>query len=203
MSFIPITRSIGAVTAPGQFNNPNPGYDGVEMAAIEAISASNRFLGLFASNFYDNVPDPLDVTRVLASASYATWGAITAFANDGGAHVGYVKVTAVGHGLLDGAAILIRQTTHYDGSYTVAYRDADHFDILVAWVSNDAAGCWVAVASKIWDCVVSNFDANNKYRHAVERMLTNGVCLPGNTITSDVTWNADGTIQLTSAERVT
>ena len=73
MSFIPITRSIGAVTAPGQFNNPNPGYDGVEMAAIEAISASNRFLGLFASNFYDNVPDPLDVTRVLASASYVSF----------------------------------------------------------------------------------------------------------------------------------
>ncbi|GAG96922.1 unnamed protein product [marine sediment metagenome] len=67
--------------------------------------------------------------------------AITAFADYSETVVGTVKVTtSVAYGFSSNDTVLIRDTTNYNGSYTVTRIDATNFYITHAWDDDDATG---------------------------------------------------------------
>lgn len=64
-------------------------------------------------------------------------GAITAFAANGAT---LTRVTSAGHNLLDDEIVQITGTTNYNGVYSIQLVNVNQFDILVAFVADDATG---------------------------------------------------------------
>ncbi|MDD5750127.1 MAG: hypothetical protein PHU56_00545 [Candidatus Pacebacteria bacterium] len=81
----------------------------------------------------------------VALGSYALFGnlptskAITAFTDAGG---GNTTVTSESHNLNNGTIVQIYGTTNYNGSYTISGVTADTFNIVKAFVADDATGWW-------------------------------------------------------------
>lgn len=73
-------------------------------------------------------------------------GLITAFADAGG---GSTTVTSNGHGLPNLATVFIEDTTSYNGWYEISNVATNTYDIVEAFVANDATGIYVTDTSPI------------------------------------------------------
>lgn len=82
---------------------------------------------------------PSDYTRMVKLWSSAKAGSITAFANAGG---GEVTVTSAAHGLANGNIVEILGTTSYNGIFTIQDVTTNTFNIVAAFVADDATGTW-------------------------------------------------------------
>jgi len=95
----------------------------------------------------------LDASATTTIAFQGLNGAITAYADAGG---GSTTVTSAGHGLGDGEPVAIIGTVAYNGSFTTAATTASTFDIVRAFVSDEATGNfesgWVKIAGSTTDC---------------------------------------------------
>lgn len=86
--------------------------------------------------------------------------AITAFADGGG---GQVVVTSASHGLSNGDRVVIRNTTNYNGVFTISNVTTDTYEITDTWVANDATGDWSIIIeqSKAQNQLASTTKASN------------------------------------------
>jgi len=69
-------------------------------------------------------------------------GSITVFADSTVATGVDTTVTSVAHGLVNGDIVLIAGTTSYNGTWTIENVTTDTFDIVTAFVADDATGAW-------------------------------------------------------------
>jgi len=69
-------------------------------------------------------------------------GSITAFADSTTASGTDTTVTSAAHGLANGDVVKISGTTNYDGTWTIENVTTDTFDIVIAFVADDATGTW-------------------------------------------------------------
>jgi hypothetical protein len=84
---------------------------------------------------------PHTATMIDTSFAASETGTITTFAASGATKT---TVTSAAHGLRNGDQITISGTTSYNGGYLVSNVVVPNkFDILVAFVANDATGTWV------------------------------------------------------------
>jgi len=86
-----------------------------------------------------------DGTYTVSNASGTTFQFAHAFnLTDAGTWVDDVTVvTSASHGRTDGQSITISGSTNYNGTFTVANKTANTFEIATTYVGNDATGKWV------------------------------------------------------------
>ncbi len=73
---------------------------------------------------------------------YTVKGSITAFADSTTAPGVDTTVTSASHGLSNGEVVVITGTTSYNGTWTIENVTTDTFDIIIAFVADDATGTW-------------------------------------------------------------
>jgi len=112
---------------------------------INGGSVDLGLLGVTSSGANDNVynyeagtaeamGEEYDITSLSGGTS------ITAFSDYSGTVAGTVLVTATAHGLVTGDKASIRNTTNYNGDFTITKISTDSFYIIHTWVANDATG---------------------------------------------------------------
>jgi len=141
------TSSMAIVTTLG-----DPGDD-VSIPTEAAVrSAMGRYIGSFYFDANSTATD-IDDANTWFPVRTATQGsqidgwtftggstaAITAFADAGG---GETTVTSAGHNLENGDTVTISGTTNYEGRFVINDVTTDTFDIVDAYVADDATGTW-------------------------------------------------------------
>lgn len=86
-----------------------------------------------------SVSKPSDYFRMVKLWSSENAGQITAFADAGG---GEVTVTSTSHGLSNGNIVRIVGTTSYNGVFAISDVTTNTFNIVDAFVADDATGSW-------------------------------------------------------------
>lgn len=143
---------IGALTVAN--SRASPGAGGVALSGIEKTNINVTF------NTVDGVTDSttlgcftLDSQATTTINFQGVDGAITAYADAGG---GSTTVTSAGHGMGNGEPVAIIGTVAYNGLFVTAATTANTFDIVRAFVTDEATGDfesgWEKIAGSTTDC---------------------------------------------------
>jgi hypothetical protein len=117
-----------------QFNKTQPDESHVMVQAYD-INEDN-------SNVFKNdtvIPNTGDFNPTAVHTDVRTSASITAFAANG---LSRTTVTSAGHDRQNGEQIVISGTTSYSGIFVVENEATDTFDIVTAFVADDATGTW-------------------------------------------------------------
>ena len=131
ISSMPYTYDIAEGNVTGHTSWSKIGYNA-------AIGAQKKKCGLLLGYMYS--PQVHLTMTIVSDSAKDCQRAITAFANSAN-HAGVnTLVTCAAHGLADGDIVIISGTTSYNGTFTIEHTVVEAFEIIKAYVANDATG---------------------------------------------------------------
>lgn len=146
---------------------------------VTTVAGRSTYIGLDQISL-QVLANPTSVTGVGTNKNvsfYFTKGnetnnAITAFADAGG---GQVTVTNAVHGLSNNDRVMIRNTTSYNGLFTITNITSTTFEITATFVADDATGDWSILLenTKAADVLTSTTKASNTAVLGRESFVTN------------------------------